>query len=396
MDYIKRYNILVIFVVLICLCTMFFYPVQISNSAFLGAKMWAFSVFPALFPFFVCTNMLISLGFAKFMGEILSPFMIPFFGVSGIGSFPLFSGLLSGYPVGAKITSDLYLDNKLNKKEAQRLCSFCNNCGPLFIVGVLGGYIFKDILVGYYILFIHVLSAILFGFIINVIFGRVNSKTYKRKNFIREAFFQMRLHTSNNNKTFGQILSESVEGAVKSSLNVLGFITLFSVISTVIQIFHLTDIINYLINMIPFVHVGEYLTETVFLGSIEMTAGLFLLDGVINKSNILISIFIVTFGGMSVHAQAISFISKTDLKETTYIFNKFMQSILAVCLGYVFYPILEKNNRTSLESVFYIQSQTSSFMFDFRNEYMKTSAIVLVLLVLFGIILNLKKYRKIV
>lgn len=393
MDYIKRYNIFVIGFVLLLVCSMFFYPLTISKSALEGAKIWAYSVFPALFPFFVCTNMLIDLGFAKFMGAILSPIMIPLFGVSGIGSFPLFSGLMSGYPIGAKITSDLYLDNKLNKKEAQRLCAFSNNCGPLFIIGVLGGYIFKDILVGYYILIIHISSAILFGFLLNIIFGRVNDKRRYEKNFIRDAFTQMREHTKNN-KSFGQILSDSVEGAVKSSLTVLGFIVLFSVISSVIEILKITDYITYIINILPNINVDKYAVDVIFLGFIEMTAGLFLIKPEINQMNILIAIFIVTFGGLSVHAQAISFISKTDLKELKYIFYKFLQSIIAIILGYIFYPLLDKYNEISLKPVFFLRNETSSFMYDYRLSYIKTSAIILGALVIFAIILNIRLYKK--
>lgn len=342
MDYIKRYNVLVISFVLISLFTMFLFPREISISALEGANMWAYSVFPALFPFFVCSNMLVDLGFAKFMGELLSPIMVPMFGVSGIGSFPLVSGMLSGYPVGAKITSDLYIDNKLNKKEAQRLLAFCNNCGPLFIIGVIGSAIFKNIAVGYFILLVHILSAIVFGIILNILNGDVSTKRVNKNTFIRRAFVEMRVHTSKEGKTFGQILSDSVNSAVQSSFMVLGFIVLFSVISQIIELFHITDLIYSVINLIPYVHIDEYVIETIFLGKIEMTAGLFLINGTINKLNILIAIFIVTFGGLSVHAQAISFIAKTNLSEIKYICDKFMQAIVSVIIGYLLFPFLKK------------------------------------------------------
>lgn len=381
MDYIKRYNVLVISFVLICLFTMFFFPTKISQSALDGANMWAYSVFPALFPFFVCSNMLVDLGFAKFMGELLSPVMVPMFGVSGIGSFPLVSGMLSGYPVGAKITSDLYLDNKLNKKEAQRLLAFCNNCGPLFIIGVIGSAIFKSVIVGYFILLVHILSAIVFGIILNILNGDVSTKRVNKNNFIRRAFVEMRIHTSTDGKTFGQILSDSVNSAVQSSFMVLGFIVLFSVISQIIELFHITDLIYSVINLIPYVNIDEYVIETIFLGKIEMTAGLFLLNGTINKLNILIAIFIVTFGGLSVHAQAISFVAKTDLSEIKYICDKFMQAIVSVIIGYLLFPFLKRISNDVVPVFSY-------------SPYINTTKYIVILIILFFIFSSLFKGAK--
>ncbi len=393
MEYLKRYNVITIFGILICLCTMFFYPVIIAKSAFEGARMWAVSIFPTLFPFFVCTNMLIDLGFAKFMGELLSPFMIPVFGVSGIGSFPLFSGMMSGYPVGAKITCNLYTDDKLNKNEAQRLLGIANKCGPLFIIGVIGGYIFKNIAVGYYILFVHILSAYIYGVFLNIFFGRINSPKINSRHFVREAFYKMRTHTSDNKKTFGQILSDAVEGAVKSSLVVLGFVVLFSVISTIIEIFHLHELLTYLINNFTHINFDGKTIESAFMGAIEMTAGLFLLDSTINRANIMIAVFIVTFGGLSVHAQSISFISKTDLSGGIYIFDKLLESLVSILIVFLTYPFLRiiVAQSQSTKAVFLNNSYNFSNFVDIRNNYMIICLAIILFISFFGLMSKNKK-----
>ena len=56
----------------------------------------------------------------------------------GIGAFALTIGITSGYPVGAKVTSDLYKDNNCTKEEAERLIAFTNSSGPLFIISAVG------------------------------------------------------------------------------------------------------------------------------------------------------------------------------------------------------------------------------------------------------------------
>lgn len=387
MEYLKRYNLIIIFTVLLCLCTMIFYPIEISKSAYDGATMWAKSIFPTLFPFFVCSNMLIELGFAKFMGELLSPIMIPCFGISGIGSFPLFSGIMSGYPIGAKTTCSLYNDNKLNKEEAQRLIAFSNNCGPLFVIGVVGGHIFNNVYIGYYILFIHIFTAFLYGIILNLFKGSVNGVYIRKNRLLRSSFYKMKEHTSNNNKTFGHILSDSVEGAVKSVLIVMGFIVLFSVLSTIIELFKVHEIISYIINSVTRLNVSSTLIESIFLGSIEMSAGLFLLDNTINQINVMISVFIITFGGFSIHAQSISFISKTNLNASRYIFDKFMEGILSILLVFITYPFLKIFIRGLTKSVFYNSSRVSLNFFSIN--------IILILCIIICVLGILKYFTRV-
>ena len=56
----------------------------------------------------------------------------------GSGAFALAMGITSGYPVGAKVASDLYKDKLCSKIEAERLIAFTNSSGPLFVIGAIG------------------------------------------------------------------------------------------------------------------------------------------------------------------------------------------------------------------------------------------------------------------
>lgn len=63
--------------------------------------------------------------------------MKPLFNVPGEGAFPLIMGIISGYPVGAKIVTNFRKENICTKEEAERLLTFTNNSGPLFIIGTV-------------------------------------------------------------------------------------------------------------------------------------------------------------------------------------------------------------------------------------------------------------------
>ena len=53
-----------------------------KNALFVCAN----TIIPSMFPFFVCSGLLISLGFAKYISKYLNPVMQPLFHVPGSGA----------------------------------------------------------------------------------------------------------------------------------------------------------------------------------------------------------------------------------------------------------------------------------------------------------------------
>ena len=74
----------------------------------------------------------------------LIPGLFPFFVLSGMltAAMPLgglmLSGILGGYPVGARNAAESWRNGKLSKEAAERTAVLCNCPGPAFIFGVAG------------------------------------------------------------------------------------------------------------------------------------------------------------------------------------------------------------------------------------------------------------------
>ena len=81
--------------------------------------------------------------------------MKPLFNIRGEGSFAFIMGILSGYPMGAKIAANFRQNNICSKVECERLLSFTNNSGPLFIIGSVGISLFGNSTIGFLLLFTH-------------------------------------------------------------------------------------------------------------------------------------------------------------------------------------------------------------------------------------------------
>jgi nucleoside recognition membrane protein YjiH len=60
-----------------------------------GLKLWANSVVPSLFPFFIATEVLSKTNIPKYFGKLFNKIMKPLFNISGEGSFALIMGWLS-------------------------------------------------------------------------------------------------------------------------------------------------------------------------------------------------------------------------------------------------------------------------------------------------------------
>lgn len=135
---IRKNSISIIFV----LFTIFLVIFSKSNltAAKSGLKLWANNVVPSLLPFFIATNLLSHTNVIKYVSKACNKFMRPIFNVPGECAYAFILGLISGYPVGAKIVTDLKDNNLCTTEEAERMLCFTNNSGPLFIIGTVRNY----------------------------------------------------------------------------------------------------------------------------------------------------------------------------------------------------------------------------------------------------------------
>ena len=121
------------------------------------------SLIPSLFPFFILSTMLTSsiAGIPiRFLNPIAKLCRIPFSCTSLLAV-----GFLGGYPIGAQNVALMYRKGYLSDHQAKRMIVFCNNAGPSFLFGVLGS-MFSEPKVLWFLWFVHIISALLVGFII--------------------------------------------------------------------------------------------------------------------------------------------------------------------------------------------------------------------------------------
>ena len=337
--YIFKLKQLILPFILICftICLVIFSKTNLS-AAKNGLVLWANSIVPSLFPFFVATELLSHTNFTYYLGRILNRFMKPLFNVRGEGSFAFIMGIISGYPMGAKIAANFRENNICSKEECERLLSFTNNSGPLFIIGTVGISMFGNSTIGFLLLITHLLASITVGIIFR--FWKYNAKTSIINN-------KSRINSNDNISwsNLGGIIGSSISSSINTILLIGGFVVLFSVIISILQTIHLLDTLATAITPIfNLLHIPESFSTGFIAGIFELTNGLNIVCNIPEKKlsiNIIMASFLLGLGGISVLLQVWSTISKTDLSIKPYILGK----LLHACIS-AFYTILFLKNFT--------------------------------------------------
>lgn len=318
-------------------CLLIFSKTNLSAVKY-GLSLWANSVIPSLFPFFVATELLMHTNIVYQLGNILNRYMKPIFNIRGEGAFAFIMGIISGYPIGAKIASNFRQNNICTKEECERLLSFTNNSGPLFIIGTIGVLMFKSTSIGILLFMTHLLSCITVGIIF---------RFWKRKKTSDNCI----THTDSSKQTIkiasfsnlGEILAESITSATSTILLIGGFVVIFS---SIISILKASGILNICASCIsPIFHILNIDSSFVppfISGFLEITNGINAISNISCKKlsfNIIFTAFLLGFGGISVLLQVLSITSKTDLSIKPYILGKLLHGILAAIYTYIFINI---------------------------------------------------------
>ena len=303
-----------------------------------GLSLWANSVVPSLFPFFVATELLMHTNIISLLGNTLNGYMKPLFNIRGEGAFAFIMGIISGYPMGAKIASNFRENNICSKEECERLLSFTNNSGPLFIIGTVGILMFKNTTIGLLLFVTHLLACLTVGFIFR--FWKKDKNTFLNQP-----------HTSHSNpiqktasfSNLGEILADSITSSISTILLIGGFVILFSSIISIFKASGLLDSLTVLLNPVfQFLTIDISFIQALLTGILEITNGINALSCIVCKKisfNIVFTAFLLGFGGISVLLQVWSITSKTDLSIKPYVYGKLLHGLLAAFYTYLLISI---------------------------------------------------------
>ena len=253
----------------ICACFALF-PERVLCGAQSGLALCINSLIPSLLPFMIVSSCIIAGGFSRPLGAVLSKILTPITGISPSGCICLVTGLLGGYGTGARAVFESYRKNYITKKEAESLMAFCNNTGPLFVLGTVGIGFFMSRGTGAMLLLVQIITVL--------ICARIFSGDIKyEKSILKEEWCSYK----KNMPPMGTLISKCAIECGSAIVTACVFVITFSAI----------------LEILP------YGSHSLLAGFLEVTRGSSELSRMGTKALPFVSACLY-WGGMSVHLQA--------------------------------------------------------------------------------------------
>ena len=296
-----------------------------------GLSLCGCVIIPSLFPFIVLSELFVRRGYHQYLTALLGPVLTKVFGLPSHGAAALVMGMVGGYPVGASTGFSLYDDKKLTEEETGTLLCFCNNAGPAFILGVVGGVLLKSPKAALLLYITHLVSALLIGLV---------CVDQKKGGYIQNSSKDEPITEAS--RPFAIDFTASVERAFQIALQICGFLVFFSVLISYLRASGAFAIPAKILNQT--MGMDTELAYALLTGMVELSTGITELCtlNISTLQQLLCASFLLGWGGLCIHAQVLSLRGTRIIGMTGYFLCKLLQGILSVCLISLFWyaPIL--------------------------------------------------------
>ena len=301
----QKYKIFLTVLILYVLLNMVIFPDMYMSVTLNGLTAWALNVLPSVLPFIFFTKVLSSLGCVERVSKIFSKPCKKLFRTSPLSAYVFFTSIISGYPVGAKMTADLYQSGRITKSDAFKMTSFCSTSGPMFIIGAVGIGMLANPIYGYIMLTSHILGAFFNG----LLYRNINPKDDGKKT---------ELNLASKKANFAEMVTDSA----LSIITVGAIIAIFFVVIT---------------SFAPIFNLFPPEISCVLEGLIEITKGCIDISGSLSGNIAVIACtFVISFGGLSTILQSIAMLDKLNMPIWLFILQKFTHAVTSTVFAILF------------------------------------------------------------
>lgn len=296
---------------------MLFLPEVSVNFALSGLNLWFTKMIPTLFPFMVVSGIMIRMNLVKPLCGPFEKLFLRLFGVGAEGVFCILIGFFCGFPMGAKVITDLYKKGELSLKEAEYLLSFCNNIGPIYFCG----FVLTTLNVSDKLPFI-------FGMYgIPVIYGMLQFqlkkiRIWKKRSFLKKrqsigkvTYCEMQINTV---PTFMEAVDGAIVSGIENITKLGGYMIFFNLFNMIPRLLMLKGVFA------AFSYETKVRCTYFFSCLFEISNGVNLVK---NKEPWLV-LAMIPFGGLCCMAQTYSLIKDTPLSVSKYGMHKVILTVL--------------------------------------------------------------------
>ncbi len=272
---------------------LFIYNTAAKEGFVNGLRFSALTVIPAVFPFFILADFLLSYFQPK--ENVFSRTFEKLFGISSQGFKAYLIGIVCGFPLGVKCASELYKQKKITLTECERLSSVASSPSLAFVISGIGLGLRGSITDGIILYFCVIISSALTGLI------------FKKK--------EQKIEISNEISEQNFSLADSVKKAAYSSISVSAYISFFSIIIFLLGSMVENDLLTLLFS--AFFEIGN---ASVLISNSKILSP---------DLSFSLTAFALAFSGLSVFMQGMEYLPE-EASKLKILFMKIFQGVIAL------------------------------------------------------------------
>ena len=348
-------------------------PSAALEASLRGVAIWWDVLFPALFPFFVLSELMLGFGVVHFAGRLLDPVMRSLFRIPGLGGFVLAMGFVSGYPVGARMTSRLMEQGLIDREQGERLVVMTTTADPLFLIGAVCVGFFGNKDAAPVLACAHYAGALLVGLPVRHWvrsgFGRDfgtgtgagagsspsrggkppgAGRGFPGVGRLKEAVRAMHLARMEDGRPAGVLLSDALRSSVRLMIVVGGLVVFFSMALTLLlESGLLRWLQERLGEALEALGLAGALASAFTQGTLEVTLGARAAaadTSVPLMDRVAAAAFVLSWAGFSVHAQVAGLMSRTAWRYAPFVRARLLHAVVSTLLVYALWPWIGVKN----------------------------------------------------
>lgn len=310
------------------------HPDRAFQASLQGLTLWWKYVFPALLPFLMITEIMRGLGGIHWLGVLMEPLLRALLRLPGVGGWAIALGFTAGAPAGASAVGALRRDGQLSRDEAERLLAVSHLMSPVLMITVVGVGFLHHAAAGLALALIHYAAAL----IMILLYRRQAApapnirKPLPAGGVFRRAFAALEEAKRQDGRAFGRLLGDSVMTSVQQLFVLGGYIMMFSVLLQMIAS-------SGLLPSLPPMADGQNgsgwtITGALAAALLEPHLGAYALSHAEAPGSwpyALLSLMLA-WGGLSVHAQTVTFMAGTDLRYSRFLMARLIHGGIAFVL----------------------------------------------------------------
>lgn len=313
----------IVFLTVLSLTLLWFllvFPQEALPAARDGLSLWMNTLIPTLLPFLILSDLLMKTGTIERLLKPLGSLFSVCFGLTPSGGYAMLLGLVCGFPMGARLSGELFKQGQITREEAEYLLTFASCASPAFLISYLGVGCFQGKLP-----VIRILLPVYLADLVCMVIFRIRYHRFAHYPMPENIPMSKHKKETSGTSSPGVLLDVSIMNGFETITRLGGYLLLFSILNAAIA--HYWPFSRNL--LLP------------LSGMMELTTGLHSLSQsmLTTDQKYLLSMAMVSFGGACVLAQTRSCLDQS-LSVKPYFIAKLLNMMLTVLLGSVLLQIV--------------------------------------------------------